>query len=107
MPPRLKLMATAPAAPVSSFQMETRAKYKTSHPGYIDLLHPPNPNKPKIPEKTAEEKAQEEAQLFRATASIQDTLAREDAMREASRQAERTVNEAKGKQFVRVYPPCL
>lgn len=100
MPPRLKLMAAAPAAP---FQMATRAKNKTSHPGYVDLLHPPNPDIPKIPEKTAEEKAQEEARLLHAAknaAGIQDTLAREDAVREASRQAERAVNEAKGKQFV-------
>ncbi len=98
MPPRLKLMAQAPVS-----QMETRAKNKTSHPGYVDLPHPPNPDKPKVHKKTAEEKAQEETQLIQAAknvAGIQDTLAREDAVLEASRRAERAVNEAKGKHCV-------
>ena len=60
---------------------------------------------PTVPEKTAEEKAREEANIIQAAknvASIQDILAREDAMHEASRQAERTVNEAKFEQFVTI-----
>ena len=85
--------------------METRAKNKTSHPGYVDLLHPPNSDTPTVPEKTTEEKAREEANIIQAAknvASIQDILAREDAMHEASHQAEHTINKAKGEQFVTI-----